>query len=264
MNKNRLSFTGVLIGALITALIGGVALTQGWLPGALAQAKSVEPLAEASVPALPRTITVVGSGSVKIKPDLAWATIGVETNGSSVKVATSSAGETMEALIAALKAQGISEADIQTSGYSVWVDRDRGPDGRLTETSSYRVNNTVTVKVRVLDQVGAVLDAAIEAGANTIHGVRFALDEPTALESEARAKAIDHALAKARELADLNDVKVGQILSVSEVVGSGGGLYDSNFSRMEASAGYGGGGAGPVSPGELELSLRLQVVYAIQ
>ena len=68
---------------------------------------------------------------MKIKPDMARANIGVETIGSTVKGATTEAATTMDALIAALMEQGIAEVDIQTSGYSVWVDRERGPDGRM-------------------------------------------------------------------------------------------------------------------------------------
>jgi len=272
MRKQTFSWPSLAMGGLLIVLIGALALTQGWLQPVSAQSKAtpvptsaakVEPSGSDAI--LPRTITVVGEGSVKIQPDIARANIGVETFGATVKVATSQAAATMDAVLAALKSQGIAEKDIQTTGYSVWVERNSGPDGNTSDKVVYHVNNNVSVTIRDLAKVGAVLDAAIEAGANSIYGVSFSVAEPEKLEAEARGKAIANALAKAKELAQLNGVEVGAVVSVSEVVGAGGGSYDSNFMRLSAEkAAYSGGGAGSVSPGELELALRLQVVYQIQ
>jgi len=272
MRKQTFSWPSLAMGGLLIVLIGALALTQGWLQPVSAQSKAtpvpasaakVEPSGSDAI--LPRTITVVGEGSVKIQPDIARANIGVETFGATVKVATSQAAATMDAVLTALKSQGIAEKDIQTTGYSVWVERNSGSDGNTSDKVVYHVNNNVSVTIRDLAKVGAVLDAAIEAGANSIYGVSFSVAEPEKLEAEARGKAIANALAKAKELAQLNGVEVGAVVSVSEVVGAGGGSYDSNFMRLSAEkAAYSGGGAGSVSPGELELALRLQVVYQIQ
>jgi len=277
MNKRRFTWQGVVVGMLLALAVAAMACTQlGALsaPQALAQAKSdaseaitttsASPVTiSAEVPtSLPRTITVVGSGTVRIEPDIARVTIGVETLGSSVKLASKESSETMEKVLAALKAQGIADKDIQTSGFSIWSDRGYSPEKALNEELvTYRVNNSLNITVRDLEAVGAVLDTAIDAGANAIHGVSFSLDKPKALESEARAGAIADARAKAEELADLTDVHVGQVVSVSEIVGEGG-YYRSNFEAMGTPK-YGLGGAGPITPGELELSLMLQVVYAI-
>ena len=124
------------------------------------------------------------------------------------------------------------------------------------------MNNNLGITVRELSKVGAVLDAAIGAGANSIQGVRFSLAEPEPLQSDARAAAVTNARAKAEELAELTGVTIGHVVSVSEVVGNGG-YYGSNFDSLN-SLKMGMGGAGPITPGELELSLDLEVVYAIQ
>jgi hypothetical protein len=233
--------------------------TQRTEPQVAAQAPAAEPAS------LPRTITVVGLGSVKIEPDIAQASIGVETVGATVRTATTEATSTMDSVMAALKGLGIADKDIQTSGYSVWADRNPSPlgEGVTPQEPVYHVNNMVTVVIRKLDSVGAVLDASIEAGANSIYGVSFSIDKPEALESQARELAVADALKRAQELAALNQLMVGPVVSISEVVT--GGSYESNFSsKAFATAGYGGGGGGEISPGELELSLRLQIVYAIQ
>jgi len=123
------------------------------------------------------------------------------------------------------------------------------------------VMNTVNVQVRDLDQVGAVLDAAIEAGANAVHGVSFYVNDTAQIESQARAKAVADARSKAGELAKLNEVSVGAVVSVSEVIG--GSVPYSNFNVKEMAYAGLGGGAGPISPGELDMSTTLEITYAI-
>ncbi len=209
---------------------------------------------------LPRTITVVGEGKVKVEPDIARTNIGVDVVRPTVKEASAANKEIIDRVLTALKEAGIAEEDIQTSGFSVYAER-YGPNGPLPEDEvNYRVTNNVNVVVRDLTKVGDVLDAAMEAGANNIYGVEFALDDPNSVESEARKKAIADAKAKAAELAELNDVKLGQVVSVSEVIGNMG-YFAGNFSQMAAPA-LGGGGP-TIQPGELSLVMQLQVVYEI-
>lgn len=255
MNMRQLS-VAVTTSAVLVVLVGVFALGRtGMAP----------PIAYAQTGAeVPRTITVVGQGTVRIKPDIAQANIGVEVMESTVQEASSAATAAMESVLTALKEQGIDENDIQTSGFSIWVDRPYGPEGMPSENPVYRVNNTVSVTIRDLDNTGAVLDSAIEAGANNIYGITFSLDDPSQVESEAREKAVANAKAKAQELAELNDLQVGDVLSVSEVIGGAAPYYAGGFQEFAAAPGLGGGGAGPVSPGELMLTMQLQIVYAAQ
>ena len=213
-------------------------------------------------PALPRTITVVGEGKVKTKPDIAQINIGIEIVGDSVKDASSQAAETMDAVVATLTAQGVAEEDIQTSGYNIWVERPYGPEGP-TGDALYHVNNTVMVTIRDLEKVGTVLDATIEAGANNIYGVTFSVADPSQSMSEAREKAVADAQSKAEELAGLNNVSVGEVISISEVIAPQG-YYAGAYRGIPVAEGMGGGGAGPISPGELELAVQLQITYAIE
>lgn len=244
----------LLLTAILMAI--GIVTQTHWLSMPTVSAQSTE-----SSATLPGTITVVGEGKVSIRPDVARAQIGVEVMMSSVKEASEANREQLEAVLTALAEQGIAEADIQTSGFSVYAER-FGPSGPLpTDEVNYRVSNNVSVTVRDLDALGTVLDAAIEAGANNIYGVEFSLEDPSVIESEARQSAVTDAKEKAEELAGLTGVTVGNVVGISEVIGSSGGYYSSNFA--EASRGLGGGGGAPISPGELELIMRLQITYAI-
>ncbi len=294
---------GLVMAVAAIFMLGALAVSQGWVaPRALAEAKTptatvaaatttpvtatttvtatavvtstptvtatatmtaAEPTVATST-TLPHTITVVGEGSVHIKPDIARVSIGVDTVGDSVKKASADSAKTMEALLAALKKASVAEKDIQTSGYNIWVDLGRTPEGELTGKATYHVNNMVQVTVRKMDEIGVLLDAAIEAGANAVNGVTFAIEDPDKLEAEARQKAVADAFAKAKELAGLHNGQVGGVISISEIVGSGGGYYGNTLDSAKGYAMGMGGGASPVTPGELELALSLQVVYELK
>lgn len=247
-----LAWNGALALLVIAALAVGAILPA---------ARVVNAQQPASGASLPRTITVVGEGKVKVEPDIARVTIGVDVMRPTVKEASAANKELIDAVLAALKEAGVASEDMQTSGFSVYAER-FGPSGPLPEDEvNYRVTNNVSLVVRDLTKVGDVLDAAIEAGANNIYGVEFALDDPNTVESEARAKAIDDAKAKAAELAELNDVELGQVISVSEVIGNMG-FFGGSFSQTAALA-MGGGGGPSIQPGQLSLVMQLQVVYEI-
>jgi hypothetical protein len=255
--KNRQLWILMGMSLALALVVGVLGLARAGLALSTARAQTVTE----TTSTLPRTITVVGEGTVKIKPDIAQANIGVEIIRPTVKAASSGAKDSMDAVLQALKEQGVDEKDIQTSGFSVWTERPYGPEGPSDEVL-YHVSNQVAVTIRDLDTVGTVLDAAIEAGANNIYGVTFSLADPSQVESRARKEAVADAQAKAKELATLNDVEVGDVVSVSEVIGGRGGYYTSVV-RETAVAGMGGGG-GPIAPGELELTLQLEIVYTVQ
>lgn len=243
--------------ALAAAVLAGTFMvgTLAWatVPNVQAQAQEVVN------PAGSRTITVVGEGQVLIQPDVARANFGVEVVRPTVREALDENKVAMDAILAALTEQGIEERDIQTTGFSIYAER-FGPQGPLPEDEvNYRVSNNVTVIIRDLATVGTVVDAAVEAGANNIYGIEFRLDDPSVVESEARESAIADAKAKAEELAELTGVSLGEVVSISEVISNG--YFASNFA-LNASMPL-GGAATPISPGELQLSMQLQVSYAI-
>ena len=122
----------------------------------------------------------------------------------------------------------------------------------------YHVSNNVTVTIRDLAKAGDVLQAAIDAGANNIYGVNFSVGNPDPVMAEARRKASEDARARAQELAALHGVEVGEVVSISEVIDGNVVPLESINARLAA-----GGGVGQIAPGELEMTARMQVVYAI-
>jgi uncharacterized protein YggE len=254
----------VLLVGGIMALLLSVGLAGFWIWGQVSSpvsAQAAEPDADYS-PA--QTITVVGQGSVRIKPDVARVSIGVETSAATVSEAVAENESNMESILGALKDLGIEDKDIQTMNYSIQLDRYPEPIPQPESSGSqpqpvYRVSNMVNVTIRDLEKVGDVLDAVIEAGANNIWGVNFSLDDPKAAQVDARADAIADALARAEALAELSGVKLGPVMSVSEVLGSGPYPMPVAFAVESAAA-----GGGSISPGELEVSYQVQVAYFIE
>ncbi len=221
-------------------------------PAALASEKTAAAAATQSV-------TVVGEGVVNIEPDVASARIGVVMLRATVREASSEANGIMQEVKDALLAQNIKEKDIQTGHFDISAER-YGPEGLLPEDQvQYRVRNTAYVTIRDLDNIGGVLDAAIEAGANAIGNVRFSLENPAAVETKARAMAVADARAKAEELAALIGVSVGEVTEISEIIGHGGGFFSNSFSDMAMAE-----SAGAFSIGELTLAMQLQITYKLQ
>lgn len=241
------------LSAMVLAV--GLLISPAWF-ASTAAAQSVMTSAEGDS----GTITVVGEGKVTIEPDIARANIGVEVSGNTVADASAESKALIQAIVTVMEEQGIAPKDIQTSNFNIYAER-YGPEGPLADDEiQYRVNNMVMVVIRDLDRVGDILDAAIEAGANSIYGVTFQVEDPSSVESDARQRAVEDARAKAEELASLTGVGIGNVISISEVVGGNGGYYQSNFDAESAALGSGGDG---FSPGELSLVMRLQISYAI-
>jgi uncharacterized protein YggE len=222
------------------------------------------PVAQAQTSDLPtgRSITVVGQGQASGAPDVAHINIGVETTGASAQEAVNANKQQMSALLEKLKAMGVADKDVQTSNYSIYTERPQpampvegGAAG--SEGVIYHVSNQVNVTVRDVSKLGDILDQAVSAGANNIYGVYFEVSDPSQLEAAAREKAIADAKARAESLAQLSGVSLGEVLTISEVIGGPGPLIES------AVVGMGGGGT-PIQPGETQVNVSVQVTYAIK
>jgi uncharacterized protein YggE len=210
-----------------------------------------------------RTITVVGTGKASGAPDVAHVTVGVEALGPSLQQVVDDNKTKMAALLAALKAQGIADKDIRTTNYNVFVENPQPPQplegGRAgTGPLTYHVTNQVDVTVRDVAKLGDVLDKAVAAGANNVYGVNFSVDDPTKLQGVARANAIADAKARAQDLAGLTGVTLGDVISVSEVIGGPTPVFAAAVGARSLAAPV------PIQPGELEVTMNVQVTYAIK
>ena len=247
----------IIAAMIVLTIIGTLLFWQTALTPATVEAQTET---EASVN-LPRTITVVGEGTVNVEPDTAQVNVGVEIVEADIKMANSKATETIDAIMAALQTQGVNNQNLQTSSLNIWIERPYTSEGTPSDRVLYHVTNQVNVTIRDLSRVGAILDAVIQAGANNMYGVTFKVADPSVLESDTRNQAMEDARVKAEELAKLAGVTLGDVVSVSEVIGNGSGsLYTNTQFRAE---GLGGGGGG-ITPGELQMTTQLQVVYSVK
>lgn len=213
---------------------------------------SAAAVAETSAPV--PTIAVTGEGRVEGAPDMATVTLGVTTQDKTA-AALAANSEAVARVLARLSEAGIAPADIQTTGLSVspnWTGYDSAQTPRIVD---FTAQNLVTVRVRALEGLGAVLDAAVADGANTLNGLSFGLADPEPALAEARARAVADARARAEVLARAAGVSLGPILSIAE---GGGTASPAPMYRAEAMA-----APVPVAGGEVSVAVSVTVVWAI-
>ncbi len=205
-------------------------------------------------------IWVTGEGKVSAVPDVAILNLGVEAQADSVAKAQGQAATAMTAVVAELTRFGIAEKDIKTQYFNIAaVRRWSEKDGREI-LIGYQVTNTVTAKVRKIDDTGAIIDAVAEAGGDyiRINNISFTVDNPAAYYDGARVRAMADAAAKAKQLADLANVKLGKPTYISE-----SGAYLPVVRDFYAEAAMPAAPT-PISAGEMEIRLSIQVVYSIE
>ncbi|ODT69651.1 MAG: hypothetical protein ABS75_15945 [Pelagibacterium sp. SCN 63-23] len=175
-----------------------------------------------ALPAYAGTIAIEGRGEVRAAPDMATINSGVTTQGATAREALDANTTAMTELIAALREAGIEARDIQTSGFSVnpnYVYSDARDDLGYSlppRINGYQVSNSVTVVVRDLEELGAILDRSVTVGANTVNGVSFSVADPAELLNEARKAAFADARTKAELYADVAGAELGDLESITE------------------------------------------------
>jgi uncharacterized protein YggE len=204
-------------------------------------------------------LVIVGTGTASAEPQIARVTFGVELRGDDPVALVDEAASKADGAIAAVKEMGVADEDIQTVGYNLWVETVTDPQtGVPTGEVVYHLSHSIQVTLRGLERVGELLAAVIGAGANTISGVEFTVEDPGALVEEARQEALQDARSKAERMAEMLGVVVGQPILVEEV----GGGYPTSVERASVVAAS-GGAAPPVSPGSFSVSVSVQVVYRL-
>ena len=181
----------------------------------LVPAQSAAQQMMAQVPA-ERTIRVTGVGEVQTTPDEAFIDFGVETVAPTARAASEQNARTMERVIAALVAAGIPKREIETRGFSVFPDYEPDPRGvPEPRIRGYRVSNMVATRTQNVGRVGALIDAALGAGANRVNGVRFGVRNADAVQAEALRRATARARAQAENIAAALGVRLGPVLDAS-------------------------------------------------
>lgn len=199
------------------------------------------------------TLTVSGQGTASAVPDVAMISMGVRQTARQAAVAMDRVAIDSNAVLAALRAEGLEDRDIQTSRISLnpnW-------DYDAQRVTGFTASVSFHVTLRDLSRVGEVLAVATELGGNSFGGFSMGIDDPSALEAQARAAAVSDALGKARQYAEAAGVTLGDILTIHE--GGGGGMY---VEPMMAMAEARGAVAIEVAAGETSVSQSVTLEIA--
>jgi len=210
--------------------------------------------AEATAPA---TLTVSAEGVSRLAPDMASISLGVITEASTAGKALRANADRMTKVIAALRKAGLADRDIQTSGLSVTPQYDY-PNGQPPALRGYQAANQVTATVRDLARLGPVLDATVNAGANTAGQVSFGLSDPLTAENAAREAAVKALGAKADLYARATGHSGVRLTALSE---GGFAPQPRPLERAYAMAPMAAGAPTPVAPGELNVSITVSGVF---
>jgi len=211
-----------------------------------------------------RLISVSGTVTKTASPELAYITLSIETLDKSASKSQSDNAIQANQVMAALENAGIAEDDIETSSYNVREEFEWNESMRKSVSVGYKTTNTIRVKVRDLDQVGNVIDVVVNAGANNISNVSFALTKETQAELRTMAlkDASENARTKAQSIASGLGIGVGQVYSASESSSYATPSYARNYAMEDAVAGS--AAPTPITPGDIEFSATVSVQFEIQ
>ena len=248
----------------------------------------------------PGGISVTGSGTVTVTPDIAQLSVGVEARAATIAEVRAVAARAQEAVLASLKANGIQDREIQTQGLNIRPEYGTRPfstpatpapttpstsppsaggsSGPSIEPSApsrvpapptfpgepvivaYVMTNTVSVKIRNLESASKVVDEAIAAGGDVVRldGISFTVDDPERFATQARELAVKDARDRAESLAKLAGVQLGKPRSINEFLG--GPIAGKGGFATPAAADV----ATPISPGEADLTMQVNIVYEVR
>ena len=202
--------------------------------------------------AIDKLVTFTGEATVAVAPDAAMIRIGVSSQDKTAREASDANAKQMTAVLAAIKGNNIAERDIQTSRLSLQPQYDPNKSGTARLTG-FQATNQVTVRIRDIGKLAAVLDSAIGAGANEMSGIEFIVSEQSKLLDRARDDAIVDAHRKAELYAKAAGAKLGHVVAISE---EGSAPQQRPMQALRA-------GAVPISPGEQTLTAVVTVSYEL-
>lgn len=196
-------------------------------------------------------ITVVGSGTVPVIPDTAIINIGVVTEGSNLQEVQQENAATTTKVVNSLLSFNIPRENIQTSFYNIEPRYDY-KDGAQIFTG-YRVTNMLTVKVKNLNDIGAIIDSTVKSGANRIDNITFTVENPSAFYNEALRLAVKNAEGKALTIA--TTLKVQLIKTPIKVTEESPIVPINEYSMVKASS------ETPVLPGQITITAKITAIY---
>lgn len=247
---------------MIPALCLALALPGVTLPGAATAQTATPGTASDGVRAAaeaPRArLSVTGEGRIDAAPDMAVITLGVETLAPTAAEALAENSARLGAVLDRLRAEGIAERDLQTSGLSLGPQMDYRQN-QPPRVVGYSVSNMLTVRVRDLARLGAVLDLAVSDGATNFNGLGFALAEPGPALDAARVAAVREARRKAEMMAAAAGLRLGPVLEMSEYASAPDPRPMMRMAPVAMEA-----APVPVAQGEVSYAVSVSVVWALE
>ena len=255
MGIRRSGFIALMAGIVVVAALVATTLVVNMRALAAGAGSGTQPVQTVASAGPSNTLTVVGQGEAIATPDTATVTLGAQATRANVHDALVADNADMGKLLNALHAQGVVDKDIQTT--SVYVNQQT--NCCPSTVYGYQAANSVTVTIHHLGNVGAVIEAVVTAVGNdvTLGGVNLSVADTSAAVSSARSAAMTNAAQRAGIWAGLAGRKLGKLLSLSEVVSSGGG-------QGPCSGGCGAGGGGvPIQAGQSQITVSVTATYAL-
>lgn len=213
----------------------------------------------------PPVLNVTGSAQTHVAPDVATVRLGIVRQAQSARIAQEQVNVVAQAILDGITRLGLPKEKVQTSRLTLSpVYAPRNPDSRdAPRIVAYSASNVVSVTVENIAQVGPVIDAGLNAGANQLEGVNFGLRNDLPARTEALKQAVTEARRKAEAMAEALGVRLGPVMEVSEggvsIMPRGGGYAGDMMMREMASMAP----PTPVSPGELEIQAHVSIRYRI-
>ena len=205
-----------------------------------------------------RSMTVNGIGRVTLVPDIATINIGVRTEEDNVTDALNGNTSQANAIADVLQDLGVEEKDIQTSNFNVYPSDRYNPMTGEIEGQYFVVENTVNVTVRDLSNLGEVLTAVVEAGANNIYGINFIFEAPVKASKNGDPLALEDAKAKAEIIAGDAGVELGDLISINVYEGS------TPITYLDSKGGAYAAAEVPIAAGTLSITMECNLTYEIE
>lgn len=224
----------------------------------------------AALPAMAQTaptqtgplLSLSAEGQVKATPDVAFVTFGLVTEAKTAQEAMAANAAQMSRVMSTLKAQGIADKHVQTSGLSLNAQYDYR-DNQPPVLRGYQASNQVSVRIEDLAKTGATLDAVVKAGVNQINGISFGLKDPKKAEDAARLDAVKALQAKANLYAGATGYRIKGLQSLSEGGGFAPMPMPMPMPRM-MKAEMAMADATPVAAGEMAVSITISAIYELE
>ncbi len=167
----------------------------------------------------PPHVAVTGEGEVAIAPDMAVLSLAVVSEEKTARAALDANNEAMAGVLAAMAEMGVAERDLQTAGFSItprYVYPKNSSDNQQPRIVGYQVHNGLSVRVRDLSKLGAIIDRSVSLGVNQGGNITFTNDDPSAVITEARKQAMIDAISRATTLTEAAGIALGKVLSITE------------------------------------------------